>query len=282
MNTPNAAKFKEECKELLKIYKFKGYRRHGQFLKTLHYNDWKIECSLSEFVWNFCRTPQLSNRLVTHLQKVIIDDTIVTKWLLKANLNIDPKVTFMSIEDSNKHLEENADTTHVHFLHQGMEQAVDQPETAITSIDYTQGDIFHGILMAQETLTDDIDNIQFIFESEEGEYHYIYYEDDINEIKYTIHDSNESTEDSYIVVPLFKHPIPLVYLEDNNVKLYVRIILKDTFLAGGTNPSSVEVFPIYSILNEQYCQWFEDRNLRLSLRDGDKLSIGATKIKIIE
>jgi len=281
VSSPNDTKFQEECKELLKIYKFKGYRRHGHILKALYLGEWKRECSLAEFVWNYCKSPQKAKALLQQLQNDLIDDIKVTSWVVKANSHIDAKITFMEMDEAKRHLKENASAPFVHLLQQGIEQAIDRPETGIVQIDYAHGDLFHGVLLDSEML-EDTHNIQFIFESQDsGEYQYIYYPEDIEELMYTIQeDSSEHDEnDLYYVVPLFKHPIPLAHLEANNVKMYVRVVPNETSLRV---PSDIEVFPVYSVLCDEYRQWFKERSLRLCLRDSDKLSIGPNKIKIIE
>jgi len=266
-------RFDDECKELLKIFRFKNYRRHGQWLKTEHNHTWQVERSLTEFVWGYCRTPQNVDRLVQYLESATLDENALTKWLTNANNTIDPDITFMNMDEAEAHLHQNRELTHVHVLEKPL--TLDN-EISECSVDYVSGDLFHGVVVDGDTYNN-INNIVFTIALNDGtECQYISHKSDLDKIRYVIQDNADELyeqEDLYYVVPLFKHPIPMLHLETNEAKMSIRVVPE-------TPGEQLEVFPIYSITNALRYDWLAKRTLKVSLTGLSKLSIGPDKIKM--
>lgn len=267
----NETQLEEEFQDLLKTYKFKGYRRYGNILKAKYDRNWKKDTTISEFVWNYCKTPSAANRLIELLCYETLDDQHIKKWLTNINLEIDADITFCDFQDAIQNLKSSIDRDdhveeYVHVLGEGPDLESERPETFV--VDGTEGDLFHGIIFDGQDY-DSINNVRFVFDSPSGEYTYIFQKEDFENNTYVLGDSDE-----IFYVPLFQHPIPLVHLLENRVKLSIQVIMEP-------GEEQIDCRPLLTVMSPRFQQWFKERSLLLVLRDGDVLRVGPKKMRII-
>lgn len=279
-------KFKNECKELLNVYKLKEYRRYGNVFKTRHCGKWKSECSLAEFVWNYLKTPRYATRLMDFMDSITIDEQVVKKWLTNVNASIDPENTYLNIDDALEYLENNPDTPHVHVLNPGLYST----KESLIVIDDSFGDLFHGLVIDSDDI-DKINNIRTTIMTDSSEVTYVLTKDEIGDNLFVIHDDesnddesndNLTSEDDYgllYYLPLFKHPIPLVHMDNNDVTMYVKVVYEQE---ASEAENYVQIVPLYTLMNSELHKWLLDRSLILTLRDGDSIRVGPDNVKIIQ
>jgi hypothetical protein len=272
--------FKKECQELLSIYRFKDYRRHQHIFKIKHNKQWKAECTLAEFVWNFCKTPRFAPLLMTYVNAMTLDETVVKKWLTNSNIDIDADLTFIDIMDGITHLSENPNTTHAHVLS-------DQLHNGEILIDQSTGDLLHGLVVTEEDY-EKINHISIEFESFETDTHvkYLIHKSEMDQDIYVLNEgdktegSEESMSDIYYI-PFFEHPVPLVHLQCEN-PFGMQIKVGVCFEGEYSNEDEYDIYTLSTILNKQIHNWLKNRNLLLTLKDSDLLRVGKKCMKIVQ
>jgi len=266
-----------ERQELLDIYKLKGYRRYGNIFKAKYNHKWKSECTLTEFVWNYCKTPSYAGSLIDFVDTEILDDQMIKKWLTNINVSIDPEITYVDFEDGVAYLNDNPDEDHVHVLGEGTDLETPLEGSTRIVIDESEGDLFHGIIFESDSLPA-INHVRFVFDTPNGEYQYIFSKNDLKNNVYVLqgNEEDDSDEDTVLYyVPFFKHPIPLVHLAENQVKLSLIITLN-------SDEEPIDCRPLLTLLCAPLKKWLKKRNLLLGLRDDDYLRVGPKNMRIIE
>ena len=91
-------------------------------------------------------------------------------------------------------------------------------------------------------------------------------------------DNSTESEDLSLLyyIPLFKHPIPLIHLENNNATMHVRVVFENDAII------DTDIHPLYTLLNDKLHKWLNTRNLLLTLKDNDLLRVGPKKVTIVE
>ena len=75
--------FSEELKNLLVLIKFKDYNRYGNTLYA-QYTHLKADCTIPEFVWNFCKNPCFAKALIKHIIDQVPDCNVYLKEITNA------------------------------------------------------------------------------------------------------------------------------------------------------------------------------------------------------
>ncbi len=226
-NKIDVRNFKNECKELINIYNFKEYRRYNHIFKAKYNKHWKPECTLAEFVWNYCKTPRFAPKLIEYIDTMTLDETVMKNWIADSNIDIDADITFVDKVDGVTYLSENPNVTHVYVLSDQLNL-----KTGEITIDQTNGDLLNGLIITDEDF-DKINHISIEFSSLENDTHikYIMHSSEMNENVYIIKEKDEETQETDVYyLPFFVHPVPLVHLKNknpNSMKIKINICFEE-------------------------------------------------------
>lgn len=261
----------KEFEDILNTYKVKGYHRFGNVLKAKYGKVWKKETTIPEFVWNYCKTPSAANHLIDLVNDELLDEQHIRKWLTGLNAAIDTDIAFVDREDAADYINKNAEEyKYVHVLGEGADFESDNP--TVYSVDASEGDLFHGIVFETGDY-DDINNIRFVFDMPSGEYTYIFSKESLEQN--LCHLEKDENGNGLYYLTFFKHPVPLVHLTENGVKLRIQVIAND-------DSEPIDSRPLLTLLNPKLKGWLKNRNLLLALKDDDYLRVGPNKMRIME
>ncbi len=139
----------DELQLLFDIIEFKKYQRYDNLLYA-DYNGPKAECTIPEFVWNYCKNPRWATRLIEQVEKHLINCRPFLNTLAESNnVNIDElhrdwdsameEVTARH-EFPKKLIAYSSEYSNVHLQSHG-------------SINDVDGDLWHGFVLSSKMLS---------------------------------------------------------------------------------------------------------------------------------
>lgn len=260
--------FVQEFDRLMTAYKVTQYQRFGNYFYA-KYVTLKKECSICEFVWNYCRQPRFAAKLTKSLRERIPDTKDMLKLLAKGNRNISLIHT-----NWNDTFDAVSKTEFKPMSAYCNDYLFNPTNNKKLFLDDTDGELFHGLLIHKDALP----NIEWFSFS-------IYYREyeDRNDFSdkcvYKDHDSSlsmvefcfdhddvveyskESPIEDYVLYVPFKHPVPIV---DFKGVMGIEITLKDQI-----EPFKEEntFRPVYSVINHVYTDWLRNNAIRIKFFD---------------
>jgi len=264
------AEYKHEFDILNRIIELKDYRRFGNYFKVKHFNTWKTECSVDEFVWNYGRIPYICDEFIDYVYNNVLDENKMLKWFVNINNDITKDKVFISDDYQyiSEWLNNYPDESHAYSIDSFYkERKCNSGTYQITSCD---GDLFNGLLVSKDDI-EGINNISFILkypkEELENEYQFVF---TIKELK----DKMIFIEDEYYYIPLFNHPVPIIFLNRHQIQCYIQIIYEEDCKPMGSD----DVFwPLFTVCNKKYHDWMLSRTFVVNL-NSNWLTINKDKV----
>lgn len=271
----------DDYNNLYKIFQFKGYRRYGNTLKVKHLGKWICECTIPEFVWNYSKNPFIAEKLIDFTKERLLDDVQMIKWFMNANKIHECDEDMIISDDYDtalKWLASNKEKYVYSF------DCLDKNNTTLklpTEISSVDGDLFNGVLFYEddipeiETLT-----IRFDFppshpnsgQNDTNIQHSYFYEFDSEYIKTHLY----PIEDGFYFCQVFSHPIPILFLTEPRVKMYISTTYKE-----GTEESTDDFWPVFTICHPDYRKWLKSHSFVVPLNLFDKLLLSEKIVQTI-
>jgi len=245
--------FEQELQILFDIVEFKKYQRYDNLLYA-DYNGPKLECTIPEFVWNFCKYPCWAKGLIKEIEKKLVNCRPFLNILATSN---DVKIEEL-YDDWDAAMEEVTCPEFPRTMIAYSSEYSNMKLKVSGSINDVDGDLWHGFLLSShvlsqiKTLTMKIKGMNIDRENITKEFEFT----GTQVVKRAKNFAEEDKEVWYMFSP-FKHPILLC--EEANIEYNF------TFYTDGEIEIDEECMMVFGILNCHFREWIANTPINAKL-----------------